>query len=456
MKVQLPVHKKDVITTTIDDLSYEGMGVAKVDHYPLFVENALPGEKVILKVTKTNKNYGFADVQEWLSKSPERVEGVNVAYLQTGIAPLAHLKYDAQLKFKRQQIINLFQKQHLDIPVAETVGMTDPYHYRNKAQVPVRMINGKLMTGFYKKHSHQLVPMTDFKIQAEAIDHAIKVVRDTLRELNISAYDEQNHTGTVRNIMVRYGFTSHELMVVLVTRTATIPQRDRLVARLCEQLPMMTSLLQNVNEQVTNVILGKHMHLLFGKRYLSDELLGNSFDISAQSFYQVNPQQTRNLYQIALQEAQLTGEETVIDAYCGIGTISLSLAAYAKHVFGIEVVDQAVQDARHNAKINHINNTTFKAGKAENVMQHWQKQGMQPDVIVVDPPRKGLDESFINAAVAMQPQRIVYVSCNPATLARDLSIFTEMGYQPVRTTPVDMFPMTPHVESVTVLERTEK
>lgn len=451
MKVQLPVHKKDIITATITDLSYEGMGVAKVDHYPLFVEDALPGEEVVLKVTKTNKNYGFADVQKWLTKSPDRVEGVNIDYLQTGIAPLANLKYDAQLKFKRQQIINLFQKQHLDIPVSETVGMHDPYHYRNKAQIPVRMINGKLTTGFYRKHSHQLVPMTDFEIQAEAIDHAVKIVRDVLRELNISAYDEVNHSGVVRNIMVRYGFNSHELMIVLVTRTKEIPHETELVAKLQEQLPEMTSLLQNINEQVTNVILGKHMHLLAGKRYLSDELLGHLFDISAQSFYQVNPRQTKNLYQIALDEAQLTGEETVIDAYCGIGTISLSLAPYAKHVFGVEVVDQAVQDARHNAKINHINNATFKAGKAESVMQSWQTQGMKPDVILVDPPRKGLDESFIDAAVAMQPQRLIYVSCNPATLARDVAIFTENGYHAVHTTPVDMFPMTPHVESVTLL-----
>jgi 23S rRNA (uracil1939-C5)-methyltransferase len=451
MKFTAPVTKNQTLQATIQDLTYEGLGVAKVDHYPLFVENALPGEAVTLQVTKIGKNFGYARVTDWQSKSPDRVELPNQAYRQTGIAPLGHLAYPAQLKFKQHQIEMQFERNQLAVPVKATLGMADPTGYRNKAQVPVREIKGELETGFYRKRSHQVMPLTDFYIQDPEIDKAIVKVRDLLRQYHVVPYDEKRHQGVIRNIMVRRGYYSHELMVILITRVADFPQKDALVAAIVSALPETVSVIQSVNAKQTNVILGPTTKKLFGKSFLRDQLLGLTFDISAQSFYQVNPQQTEKLYQAAIEAAGLTGTETVIDAYCGIGTISLALAQHAKYVYGIEVVPAAVADAKRNAKLNDIRNTKFSLGQAERVMQEWAKDGQQPDVLVVDPPRKGLAPEFIAAVGEMKPKRMVYVSCNPATLARDLAALQALGYHAASTQPVDMFPQTTSIESVTGL-----
>lgn len=450
-----PVSKNEELTVTIEDLTYQGMGVAKVDHYPLFIENALPTEKVKVHVLKASKNYGFAKVIERLSTSDQRVEVPENHYLQTGIAPLQHLNYAAQLEFKRNQISELLNKVHLkNVEVAPTIGMDEPYHYRNKAQVPVRAVNGKLETGFFKKNSHTFVPLEDFLIQDKRIDEVIKEVRDVLRKFNIEAYDERKHSGVIKHIMVRRGYYTHEVMVVLVTRSKRIPMQDQIVEAIQTKCPDVCSIIQNVNQVSTNVILGKQDKLLAGKKQIKDQLNGITFNISPQSFYQVNPSQTEKLYQTVVKGANLTGKETVIDAYCGIGTISLTLAAKAAKVYGVEIVPEAIIDAKLNAAANGIENTQFETGMAEEWMQKWEEQGIKPDVIVVDPPRKGLAESLIESAVKMNPDKIVYVSCNPATLVRDLQLFLGKGYtieQP--TQPVDQFPQTVHVESVTVLSR---
>lgn len=450
-----PVSKNEELTVTIEDLTYQGMGVAKVDHYPLFIENALPTEKVKVHVLKASKNYGFAKVIERLSTSDQRVEVTENHYLQTGIAPLQHLNYAAQLEFKRNQISELLNKVHLkNVEVAPTIGMDEPYHYRNKAQVPVRAVNGKLETGFFKKNSHTFVPLEDFLIQDKRIDEVIKEVRDVLRKFNIEAYDERKHSGVIRHIMVRRGYYTHEVMVVLVTRSKRIPMQDQIVEAIQTKCPDVCSIIQNVNQVSTNVILGKQDKLLAGKKQIKDQLNGITFNISPQSFYQVNPSQTEKLYQTVVKGANLTGKETVIDAYCGIGTISLTLAAKAAKVYGVEIVPEAIIDAKLNAAANGIENTQFETGMAEEWMQKWEEQGIKPDVIVVDPPRKGLAESLIESAVKMNPDKIVYVSCNPATLVRDLQLFLGKGYtieQPIQ--PVDQFPQTVHVESVTVLSR---
>ncbi|WP_057737554.1 23S rRNA (uracil(1939)-C(5))-methyltransferase RlmD [Liquorilactobacillus uvarum] len=450
-----PVSKNEELTVTIEDLTYQGMGVAKVDHYPLFIENALPTEKVKVHVLKASKNYGFAKVIEQLSTSDQRVEVTENHYLQTGIAPLQHLNYAAQLEFKRNQISELLNKIHLkNVEVAPTIGMDEPYHYRNKAQVPVRAVNGKLETGFFKKNSHTFVPLEDFLIQDKRIDEVIKEVRDVLRKFNIEAYDERKHSGVIRHIMVRRGYYTHEVMVVLVTRSKRIPMQDQIVEAIQTKCPDVCSIIQNVNQVSTNVILGKQDKLLAGKKQIKDQLNGITFNISPQSFYQVNPVQTERLYQVVAEGANLTGKETVIDAYCGIGTISLTLAAKAAKVYGVEIVPEAIIDAKLNAAANGIENTQFETGMAEEWMQKWEEQGIKPDVIVVDPPRKGLAESLVESAVKMNPNKIVYVSCNPATLVRDLQLFLGKGYtieQPIQ--PVDQFPQTVHVESVTVLSR---
>ncbi|WP_057746330.1 23S rRNA (uracil(1939)-C(5))-methyltransferase RlmD [Liquorilactobacillus capillatus] len=450
-----PVSKNQELTVTIEDLTYQGMGVAKVEHYPLFIENALPTEKVMIHVLKAAKNYGFARVIKRLSTSDQRVELTEKHYLQTGIAPLQHLNYAAQLEFKRTQIVELLSKVHLEnIQVAPTIGMDEPYHYRNKAQVPVRMVNGKLETGFFKKNSHIFVPLEDFFIQDKRIDEVIKSVRDILREFNIEPYDERQHSGVIRHIMVRRGYYTHDVMVVLVTRAKRLPMQDQIVAAIQAKCPDVRSLIQNVNQATTNVILGKQDKLLAGQNQIKDQLNGLTFNISPHSFYQVNPVQTEKLYQKVMAGAGLTGKETVIDAYCGIGTISLTLATKAAKVYGVEVVPEAVADAKLNAAANEIENTQFEIGTAEEWMQKWEEQGIKPDVIVVDPPRKGLAESLIESAVKMKPDKIIYVSCNPATLVRDLQLFLDQGFtveQPIQ--PVDQFPQTVHVESVTVLKR---
>lgn len=420
MKIKAPVAKNERLDVTIADLTYQGMGVAKVDDFPLFIENALPGEELTIQVTKVQSHYGFARAIAWKSESPDRVTDVDKTYRQTGIAPLQHLAYPAQLKFKQHQIAELFSKDHQDVEVAPTLGMENPTQYRNKAQVPVRMIKGQLETGFYRQHSHDLIPLTDFYIQDPAIDAAIVKVRDILRQFEIPAYNEISDKGVIRNIMVRRGYYSHEMMIVLISRTQKMPSQAQLVDQIHQALPEVTSIVLNVNAKKTNVIMGNVTRTLYGKPTIEDSLLGLTFAISARSFYQVNPQQTEKLYQMAIDKAGLTGEETVIDAYCGIGTISLALAKHAKQVYGVDVVSEAIEDAKVNAQKNHLSNVTFEINKAEYQMAKWQEDGVKPDVVVVDPPRKGLAESLIDSTAKMGPKKVVYVSCNPATLVRDV------------------------------------
>lgn len=453
MKIKAPITQGQVYRVKIVNLTYQGLGVALIHDFPIFVENALPKETVEVRVVRVKRHFSFGKVLKFIQKSPERVENVNDTYLKTGIAPLQPLKYPAQLKFKQHQIVELLHKAKLDLRVLPTIGMDKPYHYRNKAQIPVKLIHGQIETGFFQRHTHYLVPITNFWIQDPKIDETIKVVRDLLRKYQVTPYDEKTHQGIIRNIMVRRGYNSHQVMVGLITRTKRLPHAPAIVAGMQKQLPELTSVVQNLNFQDHNGLLGKHDKLLWGKPYIEDQLLGLTFRISLRSFYQINPQQTAKLYQLAAKAAHLNKNQVAIDAYCGIGTISLSIAKYVKRVYGVEIIPQAIRDAKTNAKLNHIDNVKFVAAKAEEQMPKWVKQGIKPDVIFVDPPRKGLAASFIQSAVKVKPHRIVYVSCNPATLVRDLQRFQALGYQvtqPIQ--PVDQFPQTVHVESVTVLE----
>lgn len=455
MKVKVPVHKNEEYPATVVDLTYQGNGVVKIDDFPVFVPNALPGEKITVRITKVTRNFAWGRVMAWQTKSPDRVEVKNKTYIQTGIAPLGHLKYPAQLKFKQHQIKELLEKAHLDeIKVLPTMGMAKPYHYRNKAQVPVKMVRGRLETGFYKRGSHTLVPIEDFYIQDPKIDQAIVVVRDLLRKYHLTPYDERTGKGVIRTVMVRRGYYSHEVMVVLVTNTHRLPMKDQLVDGIAAGVPEVKSIVQNINDKKTNRLLGDKDRTLWGAPEIHDQLLGIDFAISPLSFYQVNPQQTERLYQTAIENAGLDGSQTVIDAYCGIGTISLAAAKHAKKVYGVEVVPAAIEDAKHNAKRNGIKNAEFVVGKAEDQFAKWQAAGLKPDVVIVDPPRKGVAESLIEATGKMSPQKVIYVSCNPATLVRDIQRFADRGYhvaKPIQ--PVDQFPQTTHVESVTLLER---
>ena len=451
MKKKAPVVKNQEFDATVIDLTYEGNGVVKVDDFPIFVPNAVPGEEIRVGITKVAGTYAFGRVVKTLKESEDRNKDVDVATLTTGIAPLAHLKYDAQLRFKQNQIQELFKKQHVDVEVSETLGMENPTGYRNKAQIPTRELRGELTTGFFRRGSHNLMPIEDFYIQDPEIDKAIVVIRDILRKYHIPAYNEFEHTGVIRNIMVRRGYYSHEMMVVLVTRSKKLPGAEMIVEEIREALPEVKSIIQNVNQEKTNVILGEKNNTLWGKNVITDTLFGKKFAIGPNSFYQVNPQPTETLYQLAADKAGLNGDEEVIDAYSGIGTISLTIADRVKSVLGVEIVPGAVDDAKRNADINGVTNAKFELGKAEEKMVEWHDAGMRPDVIFVDPPRKGLTPELIDAATGMEPEKFVYISCNPATLARDTVQILENGYHiegPVQ--PIDQFPQTTHIESITV------
>ena len=452
---EYPIKKNEEHTVEILDLTHEGMGIAKFDHYPVFIENALPGEKVRIKILKVGNKFGFAKVMEWLEKSPDRQTVDNEDLLRTGIAPLSHLSYEKQLLFKQNQVENLMQRvaKLPDVPVLNTIGMAVPYHYRNKAQIPVKKVEGKLQTGFYRKNSHDLVPIEDFAIQDPEIDKAILVVRDILQRFNVKAYNEEAHEGFLRHIVIRRGHYSHQMMVVLVTRKEKFFKGEEIANVIHEELPEVVSVIQNINEEKTNVILGEKEKVLFGSSFIEDQLLGNTYRISAKSFYQVNTQQTEILYQTAIDFADLKKDDVVIDAYSGIGTIGLSVADRVKYVYGMETIESAVEDAKYNAEKNGITNATYLVGKAEKVMPQWAREEVNPTVIFVDPPRKGLDAKFIEAACEVEPERIVYISCNPATLARDLALFAEKGYETKKIQPVDLFPQTHHIESVALLTR---
>ena len=449
--------KNDMIEVEIVDLSHEGAGVAKAEGLVFFVENALPGELIHMRVLKVNKKIGFGKVEEFLRTSDQRNENLDMAYLRTGIADLGHLNYPAQLDFKRKQVKDsLYKIAGLsDVEVPSTLGMEQPLGYRNKAQVPVRRVNGQLETGFFRKNSHDLLPIEDFYIQDPVIDQVILFTRDLLRRFDLKPYDEQEKTGLIRNLIVRRGHYSGEIMVILVTTRPKIFRVEQLMDRLTEAFPAIKSIMQNINDQNTNAIFGKEWRVLYGQDYITDQMLGNNFQISGPAFYQVNTEMAEKLYQTAIDFAELREDDVVIDAYSGIGTIGLSVAKHVKEVYGVEVIPEAVENSQKNASINGIINAHYVCDTAENAMKNWLKDGIQPSLILVDPPRKGLTESFIKASSQTGAERIAYISCNVATMARDIKLYQELGYELKKVQPVDLFPQTHHVEVVSLLVRAE-
>ena len=449
------LNKNAIVEVEIVDLTHEGAGVAKVDGFVFFVDNALPGEVIKMRVLKLKKNIGFGKVEDYVTLSPNRNQDIDATYLRSGIADFGHMTYEEQLKFKRKQVVdNLYKTAGIsDVEVAETLGMETPYAYRNKAQVPVRRVKGQLETGFYRKNSHDLIPIEDFLIQDKEIDKLIVFVRDLLRRYDLKPYDEKEQTGLIRHLVVRRGHYSGQMMLVFVTTRPKVFRIDQVIAKITEAFPNVVSIIQNINDKNTNAIFGKEFRTLYGQDTITDSMLGNNYEISAQSFYQVNTEMAEKLYQTAIDFSDLNSDSIVIDAYSGIGTIGLSFAKQVKEVYGVEVIETAVEDAKKNAERNGITNAHYVADSAENAMAKWSKDGIKPDVIIVDPPRKGLTESFIKASVAMQPEKITYVSCNPATMARDIKLYQELGYELKKVQPVDLFPQTHHVETVALLSK---
>lgn len=449
-----PIKKNDRQTVYIEDLTHDGNGVAKIDGYPLFIQGALPGETAEIHVMKTLKNYGFAKVVNILEKSPDRVEAPCVYFSQCGGCQLQHLSYEGQLKWKQNMVANVMKRLgKIDAPVHPVKGMEEPWHYRNKSQIPfAQNESGQMVAGFYKTKSHSIVDMERCLIQTGEADVVMADLKRELEILGLRPYDEKSHQGILRHVVVRKGRATGEVMVVLVTKSKKFPQASAVIEKIRALIPNVTSIVQNVNGEKTNVIFGNDTFTLWGKDTIEDTIGNVRFEISARSFYQVNPVQTEVLYKQALDYAQLTGNERVIDAYCGIGSISLFLAQKAGHVMGVEIVEQAIEDAKRNAALNGFTNTYFEAGPAEEVIPRWYKEGKEADVLVVDPPRKGCDEALLSTIIEQKPKRVVYVSCNPATLARDLRILEDGGYKTQEVQPVDMFPHTTHCEAVAWLE----
>lgn len=452
----MEIKKNDIYTMTIEDLGSEGEGIGKIDGFTLFVKDALIGDEIEVKVIKQKKNYGYGRLMKVLKPSPLRVEARCANARACGGCQIQHLKYEEQLKYKQNKVENLLERvgKVKDYEMLPIIGMDEPYYYRNKAQFPVgKNKDGEIVTGFYAGRTHSIIDSEHCYIQHPLNEQLVRIVKQWMCENNIEPYDETTGKGLVRHILTRIGFKTKEVMVCLIINGKKLPKSEKLVDAL-KDIPGMTSISFNINQEKTNVILGSKVVTLWGRDYIEDYIGDVKFRISPVSFFQVNPVQTRQLYGKALEFAELKGNETVWDLYCGIGTISLFLAKNAGKVYGVEIVPQAIADAKKNAEINNITNAQFFVGKSEEILpEMYAKTKERADVIVVDPPRKGCDESLLACIAKMQPDRVVYVSCDPATLARDLKYMEEHGYKVKKVQCVDMFGHSVHVECVTLLQR---
>ncbi|HIZ14287.1 MAG TPA: 23S rRNA (uracil(1939)-C(5))-methyltransferase RlmD, partial [Candidatus Mediterraneibacter stercorigallinarum] len=466
------MQKNDTAVVEITDIGVNGEGIGKVDGYTLFIKDAVIGDTVEAKVMKAKKNYGYARLMKVLEASPDRVTPRCVFARKCGGCQIQEMSYERQLAFKAQKVrgslerIGGFSPELLDRVMEPALGMDEPFGYRNKAQFPFGTDKeGNPVTGFYAGRTHDIIANTECALGVPVNREILEIILDFMKKNKIPSYDEKTGKGLIRHALIRYGFTTREIMVCLVLNGRELPHAEELVGELAK-IPGMTSITLSPNMRQTNVIMGDSFEVLWGSGYITDYIGGVKYRISPLSFYQVNPVQTENLYSLALEYADLKGNETVWDLYCGIGTISLFLAQKAEKVYGVEIIPQAIDDARENAKINGIENVEFFVGKAEEVLPSWYQEhaasgtasgssGARADVVVVDPPRKGCDAALLDTIVEMAPERIVYVSCDPATLARDLKVLCEKGYELVRGRAVDMFPETVHVETVVLLSKGE-
>ena len=449
----MPVEKNKEYVVEIIDNGFEGEGIAKINDFTIFVPNAIKGEKVKILIVKVLKSYGYGKIIELLEKSIDRVESDCNTYKRCGGCSLRHIKYEKTLEMKQnavQSLVNKFLKNKIE--VQKTLGMENPYYYRNKAQYPVgKNSEGKAQIGVFANRTHEIIPIQECYMQNNKSQEVAKFVIEFINANNISVYNEKTRKGLVRHIVTKVGVKTNEIMCVLVINGKEIPKEKELVTEVTKKFPEVKTIVKNINTQNTNVVMGKENIVIYGNGYIKDQLGKYIFKISPHSFYQVNPIQAENLYNIGVQAANISKNDIVFDLYCGIGTISLFMAQYAKKVYGIEIVEQAIQDAKENAKINNIENAEFIAGDVENVLDDLIKiKKVIPDVIMIDPPRKGMDNKSVENILNIKPKKLVYISCNPATLVRDLAKFEE-EYEVKTIKPVDMFPFTSHVECVAVL-----
>lgn len=447
-----PVHVGQVYEMEVERLGSSGEGVGRIEGVTVFVPGALPKERVLITIVDVKKKYAIGEVRERLTDSLDRVVPRCPIYEVCGGCQLQHLSYAAQLAVKRQQVIDALERIGglRGVLVHPVIGAETPWQYRNKMQFPVGSAKGNIVIGCYAKGSHDIINTEDCCIQQAENNDLMNAMREAVKRFGIPVYHEDRHTGVLRHIMGRVG-KNGALMAVFVTAVPELRRSKEIVHFLREKLPHLVSVQQNIQTYRSNVILGRETKLLWGKPTIEDTIGRLSFHISPRSFFQVNTEQAEVLYQKALSYAALTGRETVIDVYCGTGTITLFLAQRARRVIGIEIVAPAIRDAQKNARDNRVKNAEFIVGDATDVMPRLYRDGIRPDVVVVDPPRAGCTPPVLKSITAMHPSRIVYVSCNPASLARDLAILTSLGYQTKEAQPVDMFPMTSHIETVSLI-----
>jgi 23S rRNA (uracil1939-C5)-methyltransferase len=450
-----PVRPGQIIPVEIHGLGHSGEGVGRYEGLTIFVPGGVPGDRLDAKVTEVKKNYAKAVVSNVVEPSPNRVIPPCPVFGECGGCQLQQIAYPAQLDLKRQQVADAIERvgKLTGVTVHPTLGMDDPWGYRNKAQFPVGTRSGRIVAGFFAPGTHHIIDIEQCEIQHPLGNQIMREVKELAQRFGVPIYDERTHKGVLRHVLARVGRGTGEAMAVLVTNGPELPAGQKIAQALMERMPAIVSVVQNINPERTNVVLGRKSRVLAGRDHIIDYIDDLSFAISPVSFFQVNPAQTEVLYGKALEYAALSGSETVLDIYCGIGTISLFLARQAQSVIGVEVVPEAIADAKANAERNEVANARFICGDATEEMPRLAGDGVRADVIVVDPPRKGCDEPVLRAMAEVGPERIVYVSCNPASLARDLAILQGLGYRTVEVQPVDMFPHTAHVECVARLVR---
>ena len=444
-----------VFTIEITGYTSEGQGVGKVNDFTVFVNGAVRGEKVKAVIKKLYKNYAVADIREIIEKSMHRVEYPCSVYEKCGGCHLCHMSYEEQLYFKTQKVRDAISRigKIEDVMVWNTLGMENPMGYRNKTQIPVGKKNGKVIFGFYEKGTHNIVDMRECFIQPVINNSILGVIGDFIEKFDIPVYEENTGKGLIRHVVIRNAFKTKEIMVVLVINDDDIPYKKELINNLTGISSDIKSIVLNINKKRTNVIMGDRCITIYGKDRIVDYIGGIKFYISPLSFFQVNPIQTEILYNKVLEYADLKGDEVVFDIYSGVGSIALYLSKKAKKVIGVESVHAAVEDAKENSKINKIDNAEFICGEAEKVLPELYKKGIRADVVIVDPPRKGCEEMVLETIADIKPEKVIYVSCNPSTLARDLRILEGYGFKTMEIQPVDMFPFTYHVECVAMINR---
>ena len=454
-----PVQKNEYVKAKVIDYNHEGQGVIKIDKYPIFIPNAMIGEEVEVKVIKATSKYGIGKLSHIDTPCDARVDPPCIYYAQCGGCQLQHMSYDEQMKFKKNKVINAMKRiGKLDIHVNDVVRAENPFHYRNKTKLPVQIIEGATELGFYRNRSHDVIPIEECLIQRNELNQLMRHIRKLLNDFHIKVYDERTNSGHLKHVIIRTNISGDEVMIGFVTvieRWMNAEDEQVFIQQITDQFPNVKSIQLNINPHETNVILGKESIVLYGEPSIKDQLFTETYELYLPSFYQVNPEQTERLYQTAINQTNFSKDDVVIDAYCGIGTIGQSIANRVKEVIGIEVVEEAVENAKDNAKLNGIDNATYYSGKVEDIIHQLIQNGEKPSTVIVDPPRKGCDQSFLQCLMDIGVEQITYISCNPSTLARDLKLLSS-HYDIGDVTPVDMFSQTYHVETVVVMSRVDE